>query len=144
MIDELRQHIADAQRLITDALSLPTGPTQQAEIVQLIRRRVEGGDQHLWLLASLVLANCAIGVVEAWLDSPDTDEQVADILRDNLAVLLTEDIGPRLTEETGLGIVVDVARRHVSWHEVVTPLTFVMETLTMNTDPDIEALLLLS
>lgn len=143
MIEELRQHLGEAQRLIADALLIPDGPDQQARIVDLIRRRVEPGNHDLWLLASLVLMNAAVGVVEGWLDNPNVDEQIADILRASLADLPAEGLGAEPSGKTAWNIVTHVADRPVEWHEVVTPLTFVMETLTMNADPDIEAMLLL-
>ena len=138
-----RAALEPGRKLIAEALVEFERGGDVEDIVDLIRGRVPAHEAGEWLLTARILVNDTVGVVEAWLDAPDLDDEVREALLEALTLLVPQGIGEELTPQRLIEYQRDIAGRPVSWQEVAVPLLFVIEVLTMNVDPDVEAMLLL-
>lgn len=143
MTQDVEDAMEGVQQLVADALIVLERGGEPHDVLDLFRERVPDGDAAWWCLAARIVMNRTIGVVEAWLDSPTLDDPIGDILRANLAVVVAEGIGAELTPEGLVELAEEASRGRGTWRDIVAPLLFVTETLTMVHDPDTEALILL-
>lgn len=134
----------DVQDALRGAFAKVESGDDLQSVVNLIDDQVPEDAVRDWLLAARILANTALVVVEGWLRAPGVPRKIRRVLRGLLDRVVSEGLGERLTEERLQELHEDVDGRHVHKAEVVGPLLFVLEVLSMNTDPDIEAILLLT
>lgn len=136
ILDRVRQCLAEALGDVEEGRDLEG-------IADLIRSRIPAHEMREWLLAARILMNRAVGVAEGWLDSPNLPQEIREVLIADLSILLSQGIAVELTPQRLAELQGEIASRPVCWSEVAVPLLFVIEILTINGDPDVEALLLL-
>ena len=136
ILDRVRQCLAEALVEVEEGRDL-------AGIADLIRSRIPVHETREWLLAAHVLMDRAVGIAEGWLDSRDLPPEIREVLIADLSILLSQGIAQELTPQSFAELRGDIASRPVCWRDVAVPLLFVIEILTINGDPDVEAVLLL-
>lgn len=113
-------------------------------MVELVNGGIPDDAHRDWLLVSRILANNALIVAQWWMDAPGVPRKTRRIVRDLLDRARALGLGEVLTEEQFAEYHEEVLRRDVAKVEVIGPLLFILEVLSMNADPNVEALLLVS
>ena len=113
-------------------------------IVDLVNGGIPDDALRDWLLVSRILANNALIVAQWWMDAPGVPRRIRRIVRDLLDRARALGLGEVLTEERFAEYHEEVLRRDVAKVEVIGQLLFILEVLSMNTDPNVEALLLVT
>ena len=113
----------------------PVGPTDAALVEVAIRELAPQQEWPYWLLVLTAAQNRTVGVIEAWLDSGQIEQQTCDYLLAMLEQLLAQGGGAQLNEQRFQELVADTFSRTVDTEELVVPACFVVDTLLWAPDP---------
>ena len=135
------QHVQDVLRQAF--VKVESGEDVTA-VVDLVHAQVPDEAVRDWILVARILSNSALIVVKGCLAAPGVPRRIRRVLRGLLDRAHANGLAEELTEERLLELRDDIDHRPVGTAEVVGPLLFVLEVLSMNTDPSVEAAFLLS